>query len=117
MSDMTKSTGRRSPNLDLWVPALIFLAAVLSLNARLFSHSLYEVSDLAVNALQVQNAKHFRELLGNYSRWNFHHPGPAAFYMLAAGESVFYDTLPVVPAPLNAEFLTVLVFNTGCLFV
>ncbi|MGD0616803.1 MAG: hypothetical protein ABSB67_03990 [Bryobacteraceae bacterium] len=103
--------------MDLWIAAVVFLAAVSVLNSGLFSRKLYEDDDLAANALQVQNAKHFRELLGNYSRWNYHHPGPIALYLLAAGEGLFYDGLHVVPAPLNAELLTVIVFNTGLLFL
>lgn len=53
-------------------PALCFLAVVLALNPGIFRTPYAEDSDFAANALQIQNAKAFRELLGNYSRWHFH---------------------------------------------
>jgi hypothetical protein len=83
------------------VPALVFALIVLGINRALFTTSIIESSDFAANALQVQNAKHLAELLGNYSRWRFHHPGPAFFYIYAAGEWIFYDLLHLVPAPFN----------------
>ncbi len=66
--------------------ALAFLAAVLLVNAGLFRTPIYEHTYYALNSLQVHEAKALRALLGNYSRWRFHHPGPAMFYVLAAGE-------------------------------
>ena len=65
----------------------------------------YEGGDFAANALQIRKAKVFHELYGNYSRWGFHHPGPAFFYTYAAGEVVLFDTLKVVPSPFNAHLL------------
>ena len=38
------------------------------------------------------------------------------FYLFAAGEFLFYDLLHIVPAPANAQFLTVLLVNTALLF-
>ncbi len=64
-----------------------------------------EVGDLAVNALQIDRAKHFGELYGNYSRFEFNHPGPAFFYVYALGERVLRDGLGVVPSPENAHLL------------
>src|SRR5262245_2882922 len=58
----------------------------------------------------------FQELLGNYSRWQFHHPNPAFFYLLAAGEYVFRDWLGMVPAPLNAQLVTLVLVNAALLF-
>jgi hypothetical protein len=77
---------------------------------------MFEWGDYAANALQIQNAKHFHELLGNYSRWGFHHPGPAFFYLFAAGELVFHDWLHVMPQAMNAYVLTILLVNTLFLF-
>ena len=65
----------------------------------------YEGGDFAANALQIRKAKVFHELYGNYSRWRFHHPGPAFFYAYAAGEVLLFDTLRVVPSPFNAHLL------------
>jgi hypothetical protein len=88
-----------------------------AVNWQLFVTPLIESGDAAANAIQVQNAKHFHELLGNYSRWHFHHPGPFFFYMFGAGEALFYGLLHVVPAPLNGEYLAQIGFNVGCLFL
>ena len=70
-----------------------------------FKQPYYEGGDFAANALQIRKAKVFHELYGNYSRWEFHHPGPAFFYAYAAGEVVLFDTLKVVPSPFNAHLL------------
>jgi hypothetical protein len=90
--------------------AAICLVLVIALGAssydQYFRSPLLEAGDIAVNALQVDNAKHFRELYGNYSRFEFNHPGPAFFYMYAAGEWLLHDLLQVVPSPGNAHLLT-----------
>ncbi|CAN5520165.1 hypothetical protein BH18VER1_BH18VER1_01900 [soil metagenome] len=70
-----------------------------------FRWSFYEGGDLAANALQVRNAKNFQELYGNYSRFGFHHPGPAFFYVYAAAERLFFDLLKIVPTPFAAHSL------------
>ncbi len=95
---------------------MLFAAAVLAINAHWWRVPITEGGDFAANSLQVYHAKVFRELLGNYSRWQFHHPGPVYFYLFAAGEYLFYDLLHIVPAPANAQFLTVLLVNTALLF-
>lgn len=83
--------------------ALIFAAFLLSNATYVFNTELYEDSDFAANSLQVRNAKQFRELHGNSSRWAFHHPGPAFFYVYGAGEAVFHDLLHAVPTPFNGQ--------------
>src|SRR5947209_19512236 len=55
-------------------------------------------------------------MLGNYSRWEFHHPGPAMFYLLAAGERVFHDWTHLVPGTMNAQLVTLVLINTAFLF-
>ncbi len=102
--------------LTALLPAVLFAAVVLAINPHLFRVPLVENGDLGANSLQVYHAKMFREMLGNYSRYGFHHPGPAIFYLFAAGEWVFYDVLRIVPAPFNAQLLTLLLVNTAFLF-
>jgi len=41
--------------------------------------------DMAVIQLYTRSATRFQQLLGPYSRFGFHHPGPAMFYLLAPG--------------------------------
>jgi hypothetical protein len=78
-----------------------------------FLGSYTELGDWAANALQIQDARYFRELYGNYSRWGFHHPGPAFFYVYAMGEWIFRDLLHAVPAPYSAHAITGILLQTG----
>lgn len=94
----------------------MLVAAVLLRNTALFNAPIFEESDFALNSLQIREAKAFRELLGNYSRWGFHHPGPAVFYVMAFGEWLFHDATRLVPAPTNAQILTIILFNAVFLF-
>ena len=106
-----------SPAAATRFPYLLLLVFVLLANPHLSTFPLLEWGDVALNALQVQNAKHLHELLGNYSRWQFHHPGPFFFYIFAAGEAVFYDFLHLVAAPLNGEILAEIIFAVICLYL
>lgn len=95
-------------------PAIRALALWLVLSSTIigaqwhfyFRETHIEMGDSAANALQIRKAKTFDEIYGNYSRFQFHHPGPGFFYCYAAGEALFYDALKVVPAPYNAHLLT-----------
>jgi hypothetical protein len=116
-----RQTLRVLPNIvagfgSLHFLALAFICIVLAWNAQWFRAPIREYSDFAANALQVQEAKSFHEMLGNYSRWRFHHPGPFFFYLFALGELLFFNVLKVVPAAFNAHLVTALVFNAACLF-
>lgn len=82
------------------------LAITVGYRETFFSTSYYEEGDDASNALQIHRAKQFRELHGNYSRFNFHHPGPAFFYVYALGEVVLTDLTAIAPAPHNARLYT-----------
>ena len=95
---------------------MAFLAAVLLVNTALFSTPIFEHTDYALNSLQIREAKAFHELLGNYSRWQFHHPGPSVFYVMAFGEWLFHDATRLVPAPMNAQILAIILFNIVFLF-
>jgi hypothetical protein len=63
----------------------------------------HEIGDLAANALQIERCRHGVEIYGNYSRFNFNHPGPGIFYVYALGQIVLYDWLGLVPSPHNAH--------------
>lgn len=71
----------------------------------IFGPAVLESGDFAANALQISNAGRMKELLGNYSRWHFHHPGPAFFYVYALGELVFFKALHLVNSPHQAHVL------------
>ncbi len=89
--------------LALW----LIVVAVLAVANRhlLFVQAWHEHSDYAVDALKIERARHFREILGNYSRFDFCHPGPAFYYVYAAGEEIFLRGLHLVPSPFNAHML------------
>lgn len=92
-----------------WFLIVFFgLAAIATATFReaYFYTPLYEEGDNAANALQIERASEFRELHGNYSRWGFHHPGPAFFYTYALGETLLHDVGRIVPAPHNAHVYT-----------
>lgn len=86
---------------------VVFLGLVFALGAAGYLHyfrtPLLEHGDIAVNALQVGKAKEFAEIYGNYSRFEFNHPGPAFYYVYAAGEWLLHDLLGVSPSPGNAH--------------
>jgi hypothetical protein len=88
-----------------------FVLVLVGLNFQLFTRPIVEAGDYAANSLLVQQAEHFSLLTGHYSRWRFHHPGPAFLYLFALGEFLFYDVLHIVPAPYNGQLLITIIFN------
>ena len=96
--------------------ALVIIAAFVAYNAvYLFHTELHEAGDPAANTLSVIRASHFQQIYGTYSRWRFHHPGPAMFYYYAAMEAIFYRGLHVVPTPFNAQLLGNMALTLSCL--
>jgi len=103
---------RRGPR---WVVMAATTAALFVLlcvrNRFLFTTRLYEDADMGANSILIEQARHFTLLVGNYSRDHFHHPGPAYMYVQAAGESMFWAWLHVVPTAWNGQLLAVYVLN------
>lgn len=96
----------------LW---LALVAVLLTINRDILFHQpVCEVYDFAANALQINSAKVGLEIEGNYSRWKFHHPGPALFYVYAAGEIAFYDQLRLTASPHGAHVLAGILLQTAC---
>jgi hypothetical protein len=94
------------------VAAGSLFALLLLRNPAVFDQAVYERGDFAANSILTTDAKHFELLVGNYSRFRFHHPGPAFFYVQAFGEWLFHDVLGVVPAPWNGQWLALLALNS-----
>ena len=92
--------------------AAISALGVVAWRELFFGPPIYELGDLAANAIQIDNAKHLSELVGHYSRWGFHHPGPAFLYVYAAGEIVLHDWLRLTAAPHNAHLAIGLVLES-----
>ncbi|HSH37959.1 MAG TPA: hypothetical protein VK993_04165, partial [Chthoniobacterales bacterium] len=101
------------------IAALLWLAIVVVLvanSAQFFFHQPYhEWWDSAADSLSIIRAKQFAQLYGSYSQWQFHHPGPAFFYLHALGEWILFDLLGIAPAPFNAQVLIHVCFMTGIL--
>jgi hypothetical protein len=87
------------------VPFTVVLGILLARNAWLFTTPVYEDADLGAYSIQVEQARRFTLLVGNYSREKFNHPGPAFLYVQAWGEDLFYAALRVVPAAWNGQVL------------
>jgi hypothetical protein len=90
------------------------LYSLLMFNSRwLFTTVMTEGGDFAANSIITHQAKHFELLVGNYSRMQFSHPGPAYFYVQAFGEWLCHDILGIVPSPGNGQVLAVLALNSA----
>ena len=72
---------RGPARIALLVASAAFLVLVLFVARR--AAPMFPVADEAVTELATLNALHGRQLLGPYSRYPWHHPGPAIFYLLA----------------------------------
>ena len=83
----------------------VLLVVLCVRNRFLFTTRLYEDADMGANSILIEQARHFTLLVGNYSRDHFHHPGPAYMYVQAAGESLFWAWLHVVPTAWNGQLL------------
>lgn len=99
-------------HLVFWATTLATAIAAMARSAYLFTTAIYEQSDQALNSLLVLNAEHADQFVGNYSRVGFHHPGPAFLYVLAAGQALFHDALPITPTAYNGQLLGSLVLSS-----
>ena len=108
---------RRQPALALGYWLLLTTALTLALVAPRWTYygapELIETGDAAVNALDIEDARHGDELLGNYSRWGFHHPGPAFFYVYAFGETVLREWLRLEISPHGAHVVASIALQVG----
>ncbi len=115
---VTARTARVPPRprrLRPWQVGAASLAALLAVlcvrNGFLFTTRLYEDADMGANSILIEQARHFTLLVGNYSRDHFNHPGPAYMYVQAAGESLFWAFLHLVPTPWNGQLLAAHALN------
>ena len=90
----------------------VFTVLLFSNREFYFATEVFEKSDLAANAILIEEAKQGRALHGHYSRWQFRHPGPAFFYCYALAEIVLYERLAWVPSPYNAHAIAGLLLQT-----
>lgn len=103
--------------MGVWRPALLLAVVIFGLllfndQKYLFGTKTVEISDWAADSLMVREAKHTMLLHGHYSRWAFYHPGPALLDTLAAGETLFYDQLHLVPSPYNGQLIALCLIMT-----
>ena len=99
MADQAAIRARRRSWLGL---TAVVLAAIPTLAAALplllLRPFIYTDGDYAVDELALLRSEHFAQLVGNYSRFGWSHPGPAWFYLV--------DT---VYAPLGSQTWSFLV--------
>ncbi len=110
-----EGTGRRGRWWVVTAAAAVLIVLLCVRNRFLFSTRLYEDADMGANSLLIEQARHFTLLIGNYSRDHFHHPGPAYMYVQAAGESLFWAGLHIVPTAWNGQLLAVYALNAALL--
>ncbi len=107
---------RRPRGLGWWVFGVL-ATLLVGRNWNLFVTPMVEEGDAAANSILVDNAKHFSQLVGNYSRVGFHHPGPGFLYVHAVGEWLLYDVLGVVPSEWNGQAIAILLLNAALIAI
>ncbi|HLY34359.1 MAG TPA: hypothetical protein VKQ07_07495 [Jatrophihabitantaceae bacterium] len=110
---VSNDTRRRDVYVIFWVATGLMTIASLVRNGYIFTTAQYPGSDQALNSLLVNRAEQFQQLVGNYSRVRFHHPGPALFYILSWGQGLFHDVLHIVPAPYNGQLLAATLYGAA----
>jgi hypothetical protein len=121
-------TSALTPTAGRWRARLTWMVAVLALSpfvvgvwslVRNAHTSAILFGDRAVIALTAADVWRTPILLGPYSRYYWHHPGPAYFYVLGVGSSVFGGTtlgLSLAATVINAAAavgLLVLAYRRG----
>lgn len=97
-----------------WQPFALFLLLSIFLVAcgwSVIQGAGHEAGDFAANSLLIQDAKSLTLLKGNYSRVGFNHPGPAILYVLAFGELVLHDWLPLTNSPVGGQLMAVALYS------
>ncbi len=105
----------RLPARSTLLVAVVALSATFILcvrNSWVFSLPVHEDGDYAANSILVNQAAHFKLLVGNYSIEGFNHPGPAFLYVQSFGQDAFYSLLHLVPAPYNGQLIAVFLLNS-----
>lgn len=101
--------------LFLTTSALLVSYALFEGRVFIFGPAVLETGDFAANGLQIFDAGHFEDLLGNYSRWGFNHPGPFFFYLYSLGERLFFDLLKLTSSPHQAHVIAGTIFQSACI--
>jgi hypothetical protein len=93
------------------VPFAVVASVLLARNSFIFYTPLYEDADMGANSILIEQARRFSLLVGNYSREQFNHPGPAYLYVQSWGESLFWAALRLVPTAWNGQLIAVYALN------
>ena len=103
---------RLTPAVVFWATTAIALALTLIRNAYLFTTHIHEDGDFALNSILVNHTHTSVQLVGNYSRVGFDHPGPAYIYVLSAGQTIFHDLLHIVPTQYDGQLVGVSIMQS-----
>lgn len=89
-----------------------FFIVALVHNLHLFTAVIFENGDYAANSILINLAKSLQLFVGNYSRMNFNHPGPAFLYIMAFFEKILFDSLHIVPSAFNSQVIGIMFLNS-----
>lgn len=104
------------PELQVSFFFVVSVCVFYGLNVPNFFGEFYFLTDLAANDFQIMEILRGKLGYGAYSRFQFNHPGPMYFYLLAFAESVFlffeseYARYAFVTFLLNATCVGVSLF-------
>jgi hypothetical protein len=116
--EVTSAAARARRPWWIWgIPFAAVFGVLLVRNRFLFDTRFYESGDSGANSILIEQAMHFKLLVGNYSREGFNHPGPAYMYVQAFGEWLARDVLRVVPTDRNGQLLAVFGLNSAFLAI
>jgi succinate dehydrogenase hydrophobic anchor subunit len=112
---MEKITARQFWTYFLLTCALMTAYALYQGRGFLFGPGVLETGDFAANGMQIFDARTFRDIWGNYSRWGFSHPGPFFFYIYSFGERLLLDWTGLVQSPHQAHVIAGTIFQSACI--
>ncbi|MEO0722278.1 MAG: hypothetical protein AAFY43_09045 [Pseudomonadota bacterium] len=99
------------PYLSVWVLIAAALFVTVIVPAAYLASDTFSTGDHASNSMLVEKAKSLSLTHGNYSRVGFYHPGPYFFYVMAIGELLFHDLLPISRSAEGAHQIAIGVQN------
>lgn len=95
-----------------WSPYVaLYFALYLLWNLTSLLSACERGGDYSLILLETERASRLEALVGPYSRFHFHHPGPIVFYLYAIGRVVF----GYLATPTGALYLTQLLINAALL--
>ena len=108
---MELMSSRLRPGVVSAAVFLVVLSSLVILSRDDITETRHEDGDFAANSILIDSAMTFDLVHGNYSRAGFYHPGPVFLYVQAAGQTLLFEGLDLVPTPYNAHLVALFVLN------